>query len=91
MSYICNQIRSLDNSEYFCTSRKKPNEISNFICDLNAFENNLGSLKRVSIINRNRFKLLNDTDVLVSNHAENLNKKLFSLRKTHKNNNTSIN
>lgn len=81
MSFICKQIRQQQNSDYLCTLRKKPSDIANFITDLKNFENDLGSLKRITKINRSRFKLLNETDLLIEMQAFRLNENLYQLRK----------
>ena len=42
--------------------------------DLEEFENNVGYLKKIPVINRNRFKILNDTDLVVDEHIAKMNK-----------------
>lgn len=73
MSFVCKQIRQQQNNDYVCSLRKKPSDIANFITDLKTFESDLGSLKRITKMNRSRFQLLNDTDLQIEMQAVKLN------------------
>jgi len=73
MRQVCKYIRSYHNNEYVMAVRKKPVEISRFLQDLKQFEEQTGSLKRVSAINRNRFGTVNETDLLIDGSAAQMN------------------
>lgn len=49
--------------------RKKPVEISDFLVDVAHFENNCGQLKKINSLNRIRFKMLNDTDLVINRQS----------------------
>ena len=73
MTQMCRQIREEQNGDYICALRKKPTEISCFMQDLRNCESQLGSLKKIAVINLNRFNILNDTDMVVDNQIMALN------------------
>lgn len=73
MTLLCQQIRKQYNTDYLYALRQKPAEIANFTHDLAHFETQLGHLKRISTLNRNRFKMLNDTDHTIDTHIRLLN------------------
>ena len=58
------------------TMRKRPGDVFNFMEDLGVFEGEMGSLKRIPLINRNQFRLLNQTDSAVSKHLGCLSKQM---------------
>lgn len=81
MRNICDKIRKEEDNEYILNVRKKPIEIADFLNDVNHFENCYGSLKKINSLNRIRFKMLNDTDLVINRHVKEINERNEALKK----------
>lgn len=73
MKQICNSIAKKEGTCLKGT-RQKPVEVMNFMSDLSQFEAEVGSMNKIRTINRNRFKLVNDTDMVFNKTVVKLKK-----------------
>jgi hypothetical protein len=74
-------MRKEEDNEYVLSMRKKPVEISDFLIDVNNFENSFGALSKITTLNRVRFRVLNDADLVIHRQAKEINETHYRTKK----------